>query len=568
MAIRARLAAPPPPAPEPHPAIAPKWAAVPAHLLFKGDRRFEAGSYLSGGFGMRVAIEERAVGWKRFGQYANISQPARVKATLVSREFGTPFLIANQMFSLRPHVRKWLAIEQLANAESLFVPQGTILVRRSADVGRSVLTCAHHEGHLISDHFFRIEPIEADQIGWLYAYIRSQQARAMMTGSQYGHIINHIESSHLKALPVPVVREEIAADFQKRTQAILALRNRAHRLALEAEERFEKALGRLKVKDWGEAGFDIRASSLFKTRRRLEATPHNPGVATIRRHLAKNGSGFVALAEAGFDVWLPGRFKRIPAADGIELVDSSAVFETNPDHDKRIADGDFGDPHNGRVKAGWLLMARSGQTYGINGNVAFATVAHEGLAVSDDLLRIAPKPDAAFRAGYLFVALSHPLLGRPLVKSLAYGSSIPHIDAADLLDFSVVRLPAHEENAIADLAEESATEQARADVLEREMAADAGKLIEKFLAGDMLSFVTTMTTTTPTSKPRFGALPEHSRVRLVRANAEHGLKAGAEGAIVHVYGGGKGYEVEFLVGKRPPAVVTLKRSDIEPIKNE
>lgn len=64
---------------------------------------------------------------------------------------------------------------------------------------------------------------------------------------------------------------------------------------------------------------------------------------------------------------------------------------------------------------------------------------------------------------------------------------------------------------------------------------------------------------------RVGAHPEHSRVRLVRALPEHGLEAGAEGAVVHVYSGGKGYEVEFLIGKKSPAVLTLKPADIERI---
>lgn len=343
---------------------------------------------------------------------------------------------------------------------------------------------------LCSDDLLRVEALVPEHWGWIYAYLRSSQARAMMSSAQYGHIIKHLETSHLDALPIPLVRDEIAADFHKRTQEILDLRHRAHRLTLEAEARFEQALGPLKVKDWGETGFDVHASALFTGRRRLEATPHNPGVATICRYLAKQGRGTVNLADANYEVWLPGRFKRIPAEDGIELVDSSSVFEMNPDYDKRIADGDFGDAYNGRVQAGWLLMARSGQTYGLNGSVAFATVAHENRAVSDDLLRIAPKENAKFRTGYLFVALSHPVLGRPLVKALAYGSSIPHIDASDLLALEVVRLTADEESVIADLAEESAAERARADVLERELAADAGTLVDRFIAGDLASFAT------------------------------------------------------------------------------
>ena len=155
------------------------------------------------------------------------------------------------------------------------------------------------------------------------------------------------------------------------------------------------------------------------------------------------------------------------------------------------------------------------------------------------------------------------------MKTSAYGSSIPHIDAADILTFEVVRVAPKDEEAISDLAEESAVERARADVLDRELADDAGKLIEQFLAGDIVPFVTTMSATvrhlkTVAPKP----LAEHSRVRLLRARPGDGLAAGAEGAIVHVYESGAGYEVEFVAGRPRPAVLTLTREEVEPVKDE
>ena len=63
---------------------------------------------------------------------------------------------------------------------------------------------------------------------------------------------------------------------------------------------------------------------------------------------------------------------------------------------------------------------------------------------------------------------AHPVLGRPLVKALAYGSSIPHIEASDVSSFEFVRLPKAEESAIADLSEKAADRRAKADVLERD----------------------------------------------------------------------------------------------------
>jgi hypothetical protein len=450
----------------------------------------EGETYLSSGYGLRTAIQGRAVGWKRFSQMAEVTMPLQTKGTLVSPEYGTPFLTATQVFDIRPFPRKWLAAEKIGDAEALFTKPGRILLTRSGNVGRATLATVAHEGMLVSDDLLRVEPQEPSMWGWIYAYLRSPQARAMMTGAHYGHIIKHLETNHLDALPLPVVRPDVAERFRGRTNEILGLRNRSYELTLEAEARFESVLGPFKVEDWGETGFEVRASAaLHGGRRRLEAMPHNPGVAAIRRHLARTGKGSVGVRDAGFDVWLPTRFRRIPAQDGVWFLDSADLFEVNPDLTKRIADDGFGDPYMCRVKTGWLLLARSGQTYGLNGSVVLATEALQDKVISDHVIRIAPGPDAKFRVGYLHVALSHPVLGRPLVKSIAYGSSIPEIDPGDFGAFTVVRLAEKEEDALAGLAEEAALQRAKADMLEREVANEAGQLIGKFLAGDTREFV-------------------------------------------------------------------------------
>ena len=43
-----------------------------------------------------------------------------------------------------------------------------------------------------------------------------------------------------------------------------------------------------------------------------------------------------------------------------------------------------------------------------------------------------------------------------------------------------------------------------------------------------------------------GTLREHDVVALLRDLPEAGLEAGEIGTVVHVYAGGKGYEVEFV----------------------
>ena len=56
-------------------------------------------------------------------------------------------------------------------------------------------------------------------------------------------------------------------------------------------------------------------------------------------------------------------------------------------------------------------MARSGQTYGINGQAILASEWHEGKVVSEHVIRIIPNPEKV-RFGYLQAVLSHPELGQ------------------------------------------------------------------------------------------------------------------------------------------------------------
>jgi hypothetical protein len=482
MALRARLVAPPPQPKTVWPWHTVKSGSISVSAMFSGDRRMEAETYLSSGYGIRTAIEARPRGWKRFGELARVWMPGRLKGIQVSREYGTPFLAATQVFDVRPVPRKWLSLDRTDDAVNRFVRQGMVLVTCSGSVGRPTIAYAPHEQILISHDLLRIEAINPRDRGWIYAYLHSPQSRAMAIGAHYGHIIKHLETSHIDALPIPTVDDDTAAGFTRKVGRILELRNEGYRLTLEAESRFEKAVGSISIKDWGEKGFTVLASqALTSGRRRMDATIHNPGVSTIRRHLGQQGEGFTSVTDAGYSVWLPTRFRRVPAEDGVLLVDSADLTEVNPDLTKKIADGDFGDPYQGRVKSGWILMARSGQTYGIIGTAVMAEGDLEDKVISDHVMRIKPKRDASIKPGYLLTALSHPVFGRPLVKSIAYGSSIPEIEVTDMEAFEVVRLKAPEESAIAELAEASAKARATADILEREIAANAEAIIARFI---------------------------------------------------------------------------------------
>ncbi|MHB8770509.1 MAG: restriction endonuclease subunit S domain-containing protein [Syntrophales bacterium] len=476
MALRARLVAPPPEPRQVWPWHTPKFASMPSALFLAGDRRMEAETYLSSGFGLRTAIESKRTGWVSFGKLARVWMPNRLKGIVVSPEYGTPFLAATQVFDIRPTPRKWLSLERTENAAGRFVTSGMILVTCSGSVGRATLAYRPHENTLISHDLLRVEPMEEKDRGWLYAYLHAPQVRAMASGAHYGNIIKHLETSHLEALPVPLVDDDAAADFSRRVSQIFALRNESYRLSEEADRRFADALGPITESALG-AGFAVRASDFFGNRRRLEACYHSPRAASIFKRFKR----WKRLDDVTERVWWISRFKRVYGEDGIPYLSADELFTVNPSVSKKILLA----PDDGHeaffVKRGWIIMARSGQAYGLNGAAMLMTEHHENIFFSDDFIRIIPDR-LKIRPGYLLVTLTHRTHGRPLLIRAIYGTSIPHLDPGDVADFPVVRLKGAEEAAIADLAERSAAARAEADLLERSIGRDAGLIIDRFMA--------------------------------------------------------------------------------------
>ncbi|HEV2380246.1 MAG TPA: hypothetical protein VG206_10680 [Terriglobia bacterium] len=162
--------------------------------------------------------------------------------------------------------------------------------------------------------------------------------------------------------------------------------------------------------------------------------------------------------------------------------EADELFSLNPTITKRVLAEQADNAEDYLVKAGWILMACSGQTYGLNGSVSLADKRHETYFFSHDIVRIIPRTDQ-IRPGYLYAALGHPRLGRPLVIRYAYGTSIPHLDPSDVASIPIVRFAKSLENEVADRMEKAVQLRAEADELENVIAERADDLIDQFLQG-------------------------------------------------------------------------------------
>jgi hypothetical protein len=352
-----------------------------------GERRFEADTYLSSGYGTRIAVESRAEGWGRLENVASTRQPSRLKGILVGRGFGTPFLAATQVFDLRPSPRKFLSLERTDDANSRFVSSGDILVTRSGTVGRTILAYRPLEGVIISDDLLRVEPTEKKHWGWVYAFLRSAKCRSMMVSAKYGHVIKHLEVGHLDALPMPDIDDKLLPEFTKTAQAILNKRNAAWDLIAEAEAIMDGEIGKVECRQNAGTGFSAQASVIFGKRRRLEAAYHHPMVGAILKRFKKLGLNTDTLDCVSERIWWLTRFKRVFGDEGMPYMSADELFSVNPTISKTVMVEQAETPEDYFVKAGWILMACSGQTYGLNGSVSLLDKRHEQYFFSHDIVR-------------------------------------------------------------------------------------------------------------------------------------------------------------------------------------
>lgn len=458
-----------------------KSASLPSSMIFGGDRRMEAENFLASGFTTRQSIKDKSSGWTLFSNVAQTWQPSRLKGIQVSPEYGTPFLAATQVFDVRPSPRKWLSLDRTGDHAQRYVAQGTILLTCSGSVGRATIADASLSNTLISHDLLRIEAKDEALSGWVYAYLRSPTVRAMMTSARYGHMIKHLEISHLDDLPYVEPPLEVIDECKVLFRDIIDARNKAHDLVKKAEGIYERAIGPVPNINADTVGFVTTSNALFGKGRRLEGHYHNPIARAADDAVKQNNRSVDRLADLVERVFIPGRFKHVYGPDGLPYLDSAQILEVAPDVDKYVLSLNAERKAGYLVDAGTIIIPCSGQTHGIIGSVVLAGKWHENKVLTNHILRIIPKDSATVRIGYLQVVLGHPTLGRPRVIKGAYGSSVPELSVVDIENLSVPRIGYDLEVEIADAIEEAFALLAYSNELEDSISDIGETIVREFL---------------------------------------------------------------------------------------
>lgn len=454
-----------------------EFLSLSASELVDGERRLEAGVYLSPGFIIRHKILNSKLRVQPLSELANIWQPSRLKGIQVGRKSGTPFLVATQVFDIWPTPRKWLAPSKTPHLSKRYVEPGWILMTCSGSVGHTMITYSIHEKKIISHDLLRLQVNDPGMLGYIYTFLRTKHGRAMVQSSHYGNIIKHLEDSHVRKVLIPTI-ETLIESLGKCIASVFEKRDEAYQLNLKAWHMFSDAMK--DIPDDQEVCFSINSSEFTNGRRRLEAYFHNSTAQSINKIFNQNTVSVTALGDVA-TAFVVSRFKRIYGEKGAPYLDSDPIFKINPPIKKFLKPATKIDFSEYFVKEGSLLMACSGQIYGINGRAILVNKGHEEKVLTQHIMRIVP---INIRPGYLEVVLSHLVFGKPMVVSKAYGTSVPELDPEDIEQLPIPRLDNTLENEISDAAENANKLRMEADELEN----DAVRRLEEQLVKELGAF--------------------------------------------------------------------------------
>jgi len=460
------------------PVIDAPWASVRASLFVGGQRRLEARTYLTDGYGIRQRMVSTPGATVLVSDVAEVWQPSRLKGYVVAPGRGLPFLSAGQVFEAKPRVRKWLAPAMVPEKERRLVDPGWLLLSCSGEVGQLTAVYPEHLDKVITHDLLRIVPRDPDDYGWLYAYMKTPSFHSIARSAQYGHMIKHLEPEHVRCMPVAMPPEEMRREIGDQARQAVEMRTKARASQAQADALYSKLINPTDVEIQESVAQVVPVSEIVAGRRRLEGQFYRAEVRQLEALVRKAATaGVVRLEDVVCSIGLGGRFKRFFGAKGTPYRSAGELFDVNAAVTKRIHSSLLPDPEAYMLHAGWIIMACSGQTYGLLGRTLVLTENHEGVFGSHDLIRIIPD-EARIRTGYLQTALSHADYGRPLVVRSASGTSVPHLDPVDIREVPIPRFDEATEASIAVLCDAAIQLSAEADRLEMKAVREAESVVE------------------------------------------------------------------------------------------
>lgn len=446
-------------------------------LINNGELRLNASSYPINSIkanGILENLKNKGYTIKKLGMLSSdIFIGARSKRIFISKKEGLPYLKPKEIFTFNLKPTKWISIDT-DDVENWGVSPFMILVTQSGSIGRPLLTNELFDDKVVSQNAIRYVPNREGRelIGYVYAYLSTWIAQALLMRDKFGITVKHIEDHHLSNLSIPRIpdlEEEINDEILKAHE----LREKSQKLLMEAESLLYSDLipeideddvnyfgGNKEIKS-----FTMKSNELEL---RLDASYHIPlgHLAVESLYVLKNkGVGSIKKLKDVSESFVPARFKRayvenpedgVPLLQGthvtlIKPIDIKSIWKKMKNLDKYI------------VKKNWILVTCSGTI----GRLSLVSNYWEGWTATNHLLRIIPDK-SKIHPGYL-TAFLLSTYGQIQFQRLVYGGVVDEIgEAGELINDILILKPKKREieDKIGDLVVDAYNKRDEATVIE------------------------------------------------------------------------------------------------------
>lgn len=404
-----------------------RTGAAVANDLLAGDFRLDASYHASPG---QLAIKQLILSGRTLERLdkvclpGGIFIPGRFKRIFVEDlKHGAPYLTGGSIMQAEPlQGAKLLSYRYTANMDRLALRQKMILITCSGEIGNAVYVNDTFQGAVGSPDLIRIlaDP-EKIPSGYLYAYLSSSQARALIQQKTYGAVIPHIEAHHIVDLPIPRLDPSQEERIHQMIEQAAELRVDANQRLRQTQDRFyRQVLGidpsEIKWRCRNEHAFAVGTSRYSNNNHRLDGFHHVGFVGEAEQYLGKT----IELGEL-IEPYQPPLFKRpYTGENGIPFLSGIDLYDYYPKPHMYIS-GKLPGIDAYKVVAGTILVQRVGQRYGLFGRPTILPKHLDQATVTEHLFRLYPK--IKNDQGFVFIWLASEI-GRRLLLKGSFGTSM------------------------------------------------------------------------------------------------------------------------------------------------
>lgn len=410
-----------------------RWTKISLSEIITRGKRFEASYYDDEGKKARKIIQdskyEKLILNSPKG-FSKVWHRPRFKRIFI--EEGIPIFTASQTLDWNPKASKFVSSKTNTKLKPLYLQKDQITLTCSGSVGFASLVTKTLDKKLFSHDLLRIECHNENDIGYVYAFLKTKIGFKLVSTNNYGSVVTHIEPEHLSTLDIPNPSTSFKNKIDEMIRDAFKLRDDANDLLLKADNLLHERLNLKYVKKLIPKYIHKNSIRNFKKSNslldhRFDASYHLPIVDKIILELKKTNLEIYSIGDKKItkDIILPGRFKRIYVSEkfGIPFIGGRDTTQFDPSEIKYLSL----KHHSKRIKKeltlnqNEILITCSGTV----GKTLLTPKHYQNWAASQHIIRIIPNDE--IHVGFLTAYLSSDY-GSELIKHFIYGSVVDEID--------------------------------------------------------------------------------------------------------------------------------------------